>query len=176
MIDPYVYPGTLVLRNNFGVRDKTQLDKIESDYTSLSLRNLTQNPIPGNWDFTHLCEYHKAIFKDVYDWAGIARTIDMFKEERVLGGLSIDYTPAEDIQREAHKHLDAVKAFNWSQSKSDDRTEAFSDFLAKLWKIHPFREGNTRTTVTYCCAFYESMGYHINHELFEKTVPMYVML
>ena len=53
-----------------------------------------------------------------------------------------------------------------------DTTEAskeFCDSLAKLWKIHPFREGNTRTTVTFCCQFIDEQGIIINRELFEKN-------
>lgn len=52
-----------------------------------------------------------------------------------------------------------------------DNAEAakeFSDSLAKLWKIHPFREGNTRTTVTFCCQFADEVGLKVNRELFEK--------
>lgn len=45
--------------------------------------------------------------------------------------------------------------------------EEFCDTLAKLWKIHPFREGNTRTTVTFCCQYADELGIVINRKLFE---------
>ena len=43
------------------------------------------------------------------------------------------------------------------------------DSLARLWKIHPFREGNTRTTVTFCCQFADEMGFPIDRKLFEDN-------
>lgn len=33
----------------------------------------------------------------------------------------------------------------------------FSDSLAKIWRVHPFREGNTRTTVTFCCQYADAI-------------------
>lgn len=52
---------------------------------------------------------------------------------------------------------------------NDTVTIEFCDSLAKLWKIHPFREGNTRTTVTFCCQFIDDQGHIINRKLFEDN-------
>jgi len=41
--------------------------------------------------------------------------------------------------------------------------------MADLWKIHPFREGNTRTTVTFICQFAESKGLPLDRVLFEQN-------
>lgn len=48
-------------------------------------------------------------------------------------------------------------------------SKAFSNSLAKLWKIHPFREGNTRTTITFCCQFADETGCLVNRKLFEEN-------
>lgn len=48
-------------------------------------------------------------------------------------------------------------------------TTEFCGSLAKLWKVHPFREGNTRTTITFCCQYADEIGLKINRELFEKN-------
>ena len=45
----------------------------------------------------------------------------------------------------------------------------FSESLAKLWRVHPFREGNTRTTITFCCQYADEIGLKPNRELFEKN-------
>ena len=45
----------------------------------------------------------------------------------------------------------------------------FCASLAELWKVHPFREGNTRTTVTFCCQFIDEQGVLINRKLFEDN-------
>ena len=45
----------------------------------------------------------------------------------------------------------------------------FSDSLAKLWKVHPFREGNTRTTITFCCQYADEINLNPSRELFENN-------
>ena len=62
-IDPYVYPGTQVLVNKFGFRNQTDLDKAESDFTVLKIADLSENPMGGNYDITHLCNMHRYVFE-----------------------------------------------------------------------------------------------------------------
>jgi len=94
---------------------------------------------------------HKYIFQDLYEWAGQQRKLNIYKEEAVLGGLSIDYSDVFDIPRDAESVLSEMRNKNWSVMNIHDSAVQFSDSLAKLWRVHPFREGNTRTTVTFCC-------------------------
>lgn len=169
MRDPYLYEGTEVLKNKLGIRDRAELEMAEGDYTSFRLRSILDEPVMGEYDFKHFCKYHETIFGDVYDWAGIPRTIDIEKSERALGGWSIEYTKADDIQAECSNALCQMREIQWDKLDIEKRAEAFSDSLARLWKVHAFREGNTRTTVTFVCQFYESQGYTINRTLFEKN-------
>ena len=53
--------------------------------------------------------------------------------------------------------------------KRSQLANEFCESLANLWKIHPFREGNTRTTITFCCQFADEMGFPINRKLFEEN-------
>lgn len=50
-----------------------------------------------------------------------------------------------------------------------DAAVSFSASLAKIWKVHPFREGNTRTTVTFCCQFADHIGLNPDRKLFEDN-------
>ncbi len=50
----------------------------------------------------------------------------------------------------------------------DDRAKCFSEDLAAVWKVHGFREGNTRLTVTFCCQFIEAQGIPVDRSIFEK--------
>lgn len=53
---------------------------------------------------------------------------------------------------------------------SHEAAVQFSDSMAKLWRIHPFRERNTRTIVTFCCQYADEIGLYPNSELFENNV------
>lgn len=56
----------------------------------------------------------------------------------------------------------------WDGLSLDDRIKCFSEDLAAVWKVHGFREGNTRLAVTFCCQFIEAQGIPIDRTIFEK--------
>ena len=169
MRDPYLFPGEDVLRNKLDIHDQKLLDEAEADYVSYRLKDLVFNPIPGNYHTDHLLKMHWYIFQDLYDWAGEPRVISIYKEEPILGGQSIEYSDPFDIIPDIHHVLSDAREKSWSAMDHDTLSNEFSDFLARLWKIHPFREGNTRTTVTFCCQFIDEAGRKINRVLFENN-------
>lgn len=173
MFDPYVYPGTNILRNVLGIQDRQMLDDAEADYVSLRLRELVENPLEGNYDIDHLAKMHKYIFQDMYTWAGKIRTINIEKEGPALGGLSIEYSDKTKIEGDLSEALKKMALRSWDSLSLDDRVKCFSEDLATLWKIHGFREGNTRLVVTFCCQFIEAQGVPIDRTIFEKH-SMYV--
>ena len=169
MRDPYLYPNTEVLKNKFGVMDNEKLNTIEAEYTSTRLKEIIENPIKGNFDFDHLCRMHYNIFQDLYDWAGLPRIINIEKSEPVLGGISIEYSEFKDIEIMASSVLSKMKEVNWKKFSLNEKAEALSKYMAELWKVHIFREGNTRTIVTFICQYTESIGIMLDTELFEKN-------
>ncbi|MBO4266005.1 MAG: Fic family protein, partial [Lachnospiraceae bacterium] len=117
----------------------------------------------------HLLEMHKYIFQDIYEWAGQQRKLNIYKEEPVLGGLSIDYSEVFDILKDVEYVLERMRNKEWKTMDSHEIALEFSESLAKLWRVHPFREGNTRTTITFCCQYADEIGLKPNRELFEKN-------
>lgn len=169
MLDPYLYSGMNVLKNKFNIKNQDDLDEMEAEYTSFRLKQIAENKLQGNYDFQHFCEFHKWIFQDIYDWAGVPRTIDMYKPEKVLGGISVEYAETEDIREMVSTVLGNMNNIRWSELSLDQKAEKFSSCIAELWKVHSFREGNTRTVITFCCQFAESQGFPLDRELFEKN-------
>jgi cell filamentation protein len=151
MQDPYLYAETEVLINLFNERDENRLKEIEANYTSLRLRQLFESPVKGRFGFTHLCRMHRFIFQNIYKWAGQIRTINITKTEAVLGGLSVEYSDKNDIETTARTVLCAFSNINWQPENVKTLSENFAKNMAALWKIHPFREGNTRTVINFCC-------------------------
>src|SRR5882672_2586052 len=78
-MDPYVYPGTNVLRNLRDIRDPDRLAKFEMDMTTRRVDELSRDPRPGRFDSAHLQGIHHYIFQDVYPWAGELRTVNIGK-------------------------------------------------------------------------------------------------
>ena len=65
--------------------------------------------------------------------------------------------------------LFVLRKIKWDDLEIDELVQLFSDGLAALWKIHPFREGNTRTIVTFMCQFIEKEGVPLDRKLFERN-------
>lgn len=169
MRDPYLYDDVPVLRNKLGIHDQNLLDDAEADYVVYRLKDLVLNPLSGEYNTEHLLKMHEYIFKDLFEWAGVPRTISICKEEDVLGGQSIEYSAPVDIINDIHQVLSDMRLKDWKNMTRNQKATAFCDSLAKLWKIHPFREGNTRTTITFCCQFADEMGFPLNRKLFEEN-------
>lgn len=168
MSDPYVYSGTDVLKNIPNIRDRKMLDNAEADYVSLRLRELAEHPLAGNYDIAHLSQMHKYIFQDLYTWAGEIRIINIEKEEPALGGLSIEYSDKTQIINDLSVALEKMRSRSWTAFSLHDKAKYFSEDLAAIWKVHGFREGNTRLAITFCCQFMEAQGIPINRTIFEK--------
>ncbi len=77
--DPYYYPGTTVLRNKPGLRDKDALGLFEYEQSELRGEELRERPITGKFDLGHLQAIHAYLFQDVYPWAGKIRTVNISK-------------------------------------------------------------------------------------------------
>ena len=169
MLDPYLLPGTTVLRNRFNIASQSDLDDAEGDFAALRLRELAENPLPGDYGVRHYLYFHRYIFQDLYDWAGEPRQMNIMKEEPALGGLSVEYTDYHSIRTELSRVLGAMRRRPWTRYDVEKQAKWFSHDMAALWKIHAFREGNTRTTIHFCCQFSDDHGFSIDRRLFEDN-------
>lgn len=162
--DIYCYPDSDVLINKLGIRSEKELEKAESAITFIRLAQI--KCVVGDFDYDHLKRMHGFIFGDLYDWAGKERRSDIYKNETVLGGLSVTYTYPTEIAREARAAVNALHETEWAALPTAERAEGFARAVAALWKIHPFREGNTRAIMTFACEFSDRYGFHMDRQLF----------
>jgi len=169
MKDPYLYSQTTTLVNLFKEQDEQHLDEIEANYTGLRIRQLIDNPIDGPFDFGHLCRVHRFIFQDIFYWAGLPRIINIEKPEAALGGISIEYSDVQNIQIDGEKACSKMNKTIWKTLSLEQKTENFAKCMAEIWKVHPFREGNTRAVITFCCDFAEKNDFPLNRELFKDN-------
>lgn len=148
--DPYCFDGTSVLRNKLDIKDSETLEAFELEMSTLR----ASEPLPdGGFDPAHYCAIHHHLFQDVYDWAGIPRTIQTAK------GGNLFCLPAY-IERELAKlfgTLSSGSAF-WTDDVENFVSLA-ANFLAELNAIHPFREGNGRAQL----AFVHLLGQAAGH-------------
>lgn len=164
MIDPYLYENSDVLKNKLGIKDETALSDAEADITAAKM--MTVDEIKGDFDYSHYKKLHKHIFGDIYDWAGEEREIPVNKSEKILGGLSVQYAYPNEIEKNTKKAIKKLHDTDWNSLSLDERAEKYAENIAELWQAHPFREGNTRTTMTFACQFADAHGFPMDRQLF----------
>ena len=168
MRDPYLLPNSFVLKNKLNITDQDELNKAETAISMMRL--LSAKEVKGDFDYNHLMALHKHILGDIYDWAGQPRLIDMQKSEPVLSGESVKYGHYKQIPIEIEEAINQLKNANLRNLDSyEQKAEAFSKGFAKLWQVHPFREGNTRTVTEFCAQYAATQGIFIDRNLFKQN-------
>ena len=167
------YPESDVLINKYNIRDKEMLEKLEIQKVFVKLLGLDVKPvrIKYTYDVKHLVNIHKYLFGDIYEWAGTFRKENLYKSERVLSGGSAEYTDYHQIENCLEKLLQEYADIDWA--KISRKGDVVSDFLLALWSIHPFREGNTRTCITFLWHYLKGKGIDFQVALLRNN-PMYV--
>ena len=162
-----------MLINKYHIHDRQLLEKLEIQKVAVKLLGLDVHPqrIKATLDIAHLTSVHKYLFGDLYEWAGRFRDENLYKSERVLSGGSAEYADYHDIECKLNTLFHKFKTFNWREA--DNLEIIVSDFLLELWSIHPFREGNTRTCITFLWHYLGSQKIDFRVELLRNN-PMYV--
>lgn len=152
----YCYPGTDVLINKLDIRDPSLLKDMELALTSVRLHQLYDRPIAGNFDLKHMQQIHKFIFQDIYPFAGAIRTEDIQKGSTPFASVRYLNENAKDIfsQLKNEKFLNGLKAEPFS--------ERLAHYMAEINILHPFRDGNGRTTRELIRTIAKVNGYEIN--------------
>ncbi|MCX7326290.1 MAG: Fic family protein [Hyphomicrobiales bacterium] len=151
--DPYCYPGTDVLINLADLRDQAALDEFEH---AAALQR-AEEPYPtGRLGVTHYRALHRHLFQDVYPWAGKYRTVRIAK-----GGSMFCYP--EHIAFQMRRMFYALAQKRYLRDRPADLfARNAATFLAELNAIHPFREGNGRTQLTYLTLLAEQAGHPLD--------------
>lgn len=165
MKDPYVYEDTGTLKNKLGIKDYEQLRQAEADISFVKLLDVDDNVDCRKFDLEYVKNIHKYVLGDIYEWAGELRTVPMEKPEEVLGGDTVRYAYPKEIIFKAENCLNELNRINWNVKELDDKAMTFTKLIAELWQVHPFRDGNTRTIVTYAFRFAQEHGFKMDRSL-----------
>lgn len=171
MKDPYLYENSNVLINLENIKDQNELDEFESSMYMLSFAKLDNEGFIIN-DTSDLLIIHEKLFNQVYDWAGKPRIINMFKEEPVLNGLSVDYSDKKNIVKEINDLNEEFKSIKYNDNKKETVSK-ITKLISKLWKIHAFREGNTRTIGVFLYFWMKQLKIELNRDFIGKHAKFF---
>ena len=166
--DPYTYEdGTL--KNKLNIRDHQELRKAEADIGFLKLINF-DSVKSDKLNEELLKDIHHHIFENIFEWAGEYRTVPVYKTELVIPGISLRYADVGSIGKELIKQMIELNMTEWDLDNIDKLAYTFARKIAVMWKIHPFRDGNTRTFLSFAYIFAKENGFPFDMELFTKEL------
>ena len=145
-----------------GDEDREEADRVSSNISKLLQTDAFTYSVAG------LTAIHRAIFEGVFKHAGRFRDYDISKKEWVLRGDSVLYGRWQDLRMAVEYDLEQERQFSYTALSKDQMVEHLAKFVAGLWQIHPFGEGNTRTTAIFTIKYLRSQGFSVNNDPFER--------
>lgn len=109
---------------------------------------------------------HKRLFNGVFKHAGEYRTVNISKREWVLDGESVIYAPYELLRETIEYDFTQERNFSYKDLSPVESVRHIAKFISGLWQIHPFMEGNTRTTAVFTILYLRQFGFQVNNEPF----------
>lgn len=147
--------------------DEDDADKEEADRVSGNIAKLLQTDA-FTYSVAGLAAIHRAIFEGVFKHAGRFRDYDISKKEWVLQWDSVLYGRWQDLKMTIEYDLEQERQFDYTGLDKGQIIEHLARFVAGLWQIHPFAEGNTRTTAVFTIKYLRYLGFSVNNDLFER--------
>lgn len=112
---------------------------------------------------------HRRLFDGVFDHAGQIRTYNITKAEWILNGETVTYASCHSIRETLDYDFATEKQFAYDGLSVADSVKHLAKFASDIWQIHPFCEGNTRTTAVFMIKYMQSFGFQLNNDAFEKN-------
>lgn len=162
--DPYCYPDSKVLINKLNIRDAALLHEAEREITSFKLLELQERPVNGRFGMAHLCEIHRFIFSDIYDWAGVPRTGGFLSKG---GTIFAKGEYINDIATQLFAKLAEENKLRGLEKAAF--AERLAYYMSEVNALHPFREGNGRATREFFRELGLKAGYHIDYGLTDEN-------
>lgn len=140
----------------------------EADKVSI---NIVQSLLSNGFSFSvkQYLNIHENLFEGIYSHAGKMRDKNIGKKEWILCNESVKYADYREIEALLCYDFEKEREFNYSGLDTKQVISHISRFIANIWQIHAFNEGNTRTTVVFLIKYLRYLGYTIDNTIFEKN-------
>lgn len=116
---------------------------------------------------------HRYLFDGIYDFAGQFRQYNITKDEPILHGDTVKYANYFEIQDILEYDFNTEKQQRYSQMNKQQIVKRLCEFSSSIWQVHPFGEGNTRTTAVFMELYLNSIGFSVNNDMFKEHSKYY---
>ena len=149
-----------------GLRQETRT--LEADKVAVRIAQLLSHQTFGLGP-NYLALIHRSLFEGIYKFAGTYRNYNISKQELVLRGESVRYEHAPLISATLKYEFEQEDMFSYRNLTMEEMVKHISRFIANVWQIHPFGEGNTRTTAVFTIQYLKHLGFKVTNEVFAEN-------
>ena len=122
-----------------------------------------------NFSPSYLIALHGRLFSGIFKFAGKIWDYDISKKEWVLDGDSVMYGAAFELKAALDYDFEQERHFSYKNLTLEETVKHITFFVSRLWQIHAFGEGNTRTTAVFTIKYLRSLGFNADNELFAEN-------
>ena len=137
----------------------------EADMVSLRMSELL---LEKAFSFTpnEYLSIHRQLFTDIYPHAGNIRDYNITKKEWILDGDTVTYGSVSELGATLLYDIEQEKTFSYANIDMSETIRHLATFVARLWQIHVFGEGNTRTTAVFFIKYLRTLGFTVTNDMF----------
>ena len=140
----------------------------EADKVSVRIAEiLSENSF--NFNIIEIINIHSRLFDGIYKEAGKIRNYNFTKKEWILNEDTVIYSSYDTIQDTLEYDLEQERNFKYKDLSLEEAIKHISRFTSNIWQVHPFCEGNTRTTAVFIIKYLKTFGFKINNDVFAKN-------
>lgn len=122
-----------------------------------------------NFSPSYLIALHGRLFAGIFKFAGKIRDYDISKQEWVLDGDSVMYGAAFELKAALDYDFEQERHFSYKNLTLEETVKHITFFVSRLWQIHAFGEGNTRTTAVFTIKYLRSLGFNADNRIFAEN-------
>ena len=122
-----------------------------------------------NFSPAEMLSIHKRLFTGIYNGAGKYRDYNFTKKEWILNDDTVTYSSYETLKETIKYDFEQEKNFSYKDLNLDESIKHLCRFISNVWQVHPFCEGNTRTTAVFLIKYLRTFGFNVNDEVFANN-------
>lgn len=151
--------------------DQPISDDKEADEVSKAIYQILADEA-FRFDIPTFKSYHKRLFQNLDEnifHPGEFRTINITKKEDVLDGDTVQYQDYGMLEETLVYDFNEEKTQDYATMAPEQRIARLAEFTSRIWQVHPFYEGNTRTTAVFIQKYLRNLGYKVDNDLFKDN-------
>ncbi len=155
--------------------DRERINKSEKQADEVSIRIVKiLNDKAFTFNYLTLKQFHKKLFENIdigidEKYIGEFRDYNITKKEPILNGETVQYADYSMIGETLKYDFEEEANQKYTEKTDTEKIERICTFTAHIWQVHPFGEGNTRTTALFIQKYLNSKGFNVNNELFKDN-------